>query len=821
MERNSFNDVQEELESVEAELEVVEQQISELLERQSALNSQKRELLKALECACNSAEPSASTRPKASGSPKENLKRYEGTDFPWSKEVQQQLSEVFHLSKFRPLQMKAINLTMSGKDVFLVMPTGGGKSLCYQLPSVCSKGFTLVIAPLVSLMEDQLMYLKSISVSAVTLNASSNKEHAKWVLAAMTEKSTPFRLLYVTPEKIAKSKLLMSKLEKAYKAGKLERIAVDEVHCCSQWGHDFRPDYKLLGILKRQFPSVPLVGLTATATSGVLKDCQKILNVPNPVTLTASFNRPNLYYEVRIKEASQEDSTDDIVALINGRYRGQSGIIYVFSQKDAEVLSADLQKKGIAAQPYHANMEPGDKSRVHQHWTNNKIQASFSRSVVVATVAFGMGIDKPDVRFVIHHSLSKSIENYYQESGRAGRDDKPADCILYFGFADIFRISTMVVMENVGQQKLLQMVAYCQSLDRCRRTVLAGHFDEVWDDEDCNQMCDICRHGNDCVTVDITQHAREAVQIVELANSMDEKMTPLKVIEAWMGKGPTKRRKMIQVTTLSRLEVEAILIYLLSHGYFSEDFSFTPYTTYFYLKLGRKAALLKNEKHTVTMKMKRTQPAAQPEDIFPKGAETQTAAHSKDHGSQLEDNSTKKTKNRHNQVRKRSNSQTESKVDTDPVSHPQPTAVEVDVEIAVVKDSGEDVTPGSKEGPARKSKRIRKSTRPKKKQSQISGEAADCPPVQESVTASTSSEVSIMSAAAMEELSNLRSYYNKQLQRINYISHEHLKDSDSGIVSCSRGPLKNVRLPCGSSFSKTIRNMWARVSTRRRLFVRR
>ncbi|XP_018603098.1 ATP-dependent DNA helicase Q1 isoform X2 [Scleropages formosus] len=606
MEGSSFNEVQRELESVEAELEVVELQISELLEQQSNLNSRKSELLKKLERECDSAQPSGSAHPKASSSTKENLKRYEGTDFPWSTEVQLQLSEVFHLSKFRPLQLKAINLTMSGKDVFLVMPTGGGKSLCYQLPSVCSKGFTLVIAPLVSLMEDQLMYLKSINVYAVTLNASSKKEHAKWVLASMTEKATPFRLLYVTPEKIAKSKLLMSKLEKAYKAGKLERIAVDEVHCCSQWGHDFRPDYKLLGILKRQFPSVPLIGLTATATSGVLKDCQKILSIPDPVTLTASFNRPNLYYEVRIKEASHEDSTTDIVALINGRYKGQSGIIYVFSQKDAEVLSTDMQKKGIAAQPYHANMEPEDKSRVHLHWTTNKIQ------VVVATVAFGMGIDKPDVRFVIHHSLSKSIENYYQESGRAGRDDKPADCILYFGFADIFRISTMVVMENVGQQKLLQMVAYCQTLDRCRRMVLAGHFDEVWDDDDCNQMCDICRHGNDCVTVDITQHAREAVQIVEMANTMDEKMTPLKVIEAWMGKGPAKRRKMIQATALSRLEVEAILIHLLLQGYFSEDFSFTPYTTYFYLKLGRKAALLKNEKHTVTMKMKRTLPVTKP-----------------------------------------------------------------------------------------------------------------------------------------------------------------------------------------------------------------
>ncbi|XP_041820336.1 ATP-dependent DNA helicase Q1 isoform X3 [Chelmon rostratus] len=600
-------DAQAELDSVEAELKLVELQITELLEKQTELTTRKNALLLQLEEAVNAAQPSSSSTSSSSKSygadpvmSRQEMKRYDSTDFPWSKEVEKHLKDSFLLSKFRPLQLRGINLTLSGRDLFLVMPTGRGKSLCYQLPALYSKGFTLVVTPLVSLMEDQIMYLKSISVPAVMLNASNTKEQAKTVMAGMTDPKAPFKLLYVTPEKIAKSKLLMSRLEKAYNANLLSRIAVDEVHCCSQWGHDFRQDYKLLGILKRQFPKVPLLGLTATATSSVLKDCEKILCVKQPITLTASFNRLNLYYEVRVKDSDSDASINDIASLIKNRYKDQSGIVYVFSQKDAETVSSELQKRDILAYPYHANMDPDDKSRVHRKWTSNIIQ------VVVATVAFGMGIDKPDVRFVIHHTISKSIENYYQESGRAGRDDRPADCIVYFGFSDIFRISTMVVMENVGQQKLRQMVDYCQNIDRCRRSLMAVHFDEVWDDEGCNQMCDTCRNAKDFTTVDITQHARQVVEIVELAASMDEKLTPLKLVVAWMGKGPAKRRKMIQTTTLSRLQAEAVIVFLLLQGYLREDFSFTPYTTYVYMKLGRKAPLLKNQTHTLSMKMRTT-----------------------------------------------------------------------------------------------------------------------------------------------------------------------------------------------------------------------
>ncbi|XP_028914134.1 ATP-dependent DNA helicase Q1 isoform X4 [Ornithorhynchus anatinus] len=442
-----------ELDGADGELRAVETRIRELLERQRELIRKKEALTQEIRRALDAPRAGAGSDPDrdADGDPEAWTKQ----DFPWAGKVKEAMRDVFKLPRFRPLQLETINATMAGREIFLVMPTGGGKSLCYQLPAVCSPGFTLVICPLISLMEDQLMTLERLGISAASLNASSSKEEVRRIHAEMARETSALKLLYVTPEKIARSKAFLARLEKAYEAGTLARIAVDEVHCCSQWGHDFRPDYKALGVLKRQFPRVPVVGLTATATRAVLGDARNILGVHNCLTFTASFDRPNLYYEVRRKPPSPEDFIEDVAKLINGRYAGQSGIIYCFSQKDSEQVTTSLRQRGIEAAAYHANMEAQDKTRVHKKWSANEIQ------VVVATVAFGMGIDKPDVRFVIHHSMSKSMENYYQESGRAGRDDQRADCILYSGFGDIFRISSMVVMESVGQQKLYDMVSYC------------------------------------------------------------------------------------------------------------------------------------------------------------------------------------------------------------------------------------------------------------------------------------------------------------------------------------------------------------------------
>uniref|UniRef100_A0A2D4PLK1 ATP-dependent DNA helicase n=2 Tax=Micrurus surinamensis TaxID=129470 RepID=A0A2D4PLK1_MICSU len=580
--------LQEELGSIDDELQALEIQIQELLEHQQQLIQKKTILKKKIrqfsDTECGSTKETESA-----------TEDWNKEDFPWSSKIRDVLQKSFGLQKFRPLQLEAINATMAGRDVFLVMPTGGGKSLCYQLPAQGSQGFTLVICPLISLMEDQLMMLEQLGISATLLNASSSKEHVKWVHAEMLSHNSQLKLLYVTPEKIAKSKMFMSKLEKAYQTGQLTRIAIDEVHCCSQWGHDFRPDYKLLGILKRQFPNAPLIGLTATATGHVLHDAQNILCVSKCITFTASFNRPNLYYEVRQKPSSAQNCIEDIVKLINGRYKGLSGIIYCFSQKDAEQVTMSLQKLGIKAGTYHANMEPKDKSRVHKRWCANEIQ------VVVATVAFGMGIDKPDVRFVIHHSMSKSMENYYQESGRAGRDDQRADCILYYGFGDIFRISTMVVMENVGQQKLYGMVSYCHNVGRCRRVQIAHHFDEAWDPASCNKMCDNCCQEETLEKMDVTEHCRELIKILKQVDQMKQKFTPLKLIDAWLGKGLSKLGLEIAAPKLPREVLERIVAHLILQQYLKEDFSFTAFATISYVKIGPRANLLKDKAHVITM----------------------------------------------------------------------------------------------------------------------------------------------------------------------------------------------------------------------------
>ena len=316
-----------ELEEVAGELAVLEEDIEKLLQRQEVLRERQSLLQVQLSSLDRTEEESEAKRQQAVD--------WEDGRFPWTDELHSKLAEVFGLQQFRPLQLSCINATLSKKDVLMIMPTGGGKSLCYQLPALLSPGFTLVISPLVALMEDQLMAVKRFGIESAMLNASSSKDEVNRVHSAMTDKAKDFlKLLYVTPEKIAKSKRFMSKLEKAYEMDRLSRIVIDEVHCVSQWGHDFRPDFKILGIMKRQFPESPILGLTATATSKVLEDCKDILSLGrNCMIVKASYNRPNLYYKLIEKPATRNEQLDIIANLIKQQFVQQSGMLlkYVLS----------------------------------------------------------------------------------------------------------------------------------------------------------------------------------------------------------------------------------------------------------------------------------------------------------------------------------------------------------------------------------------------------------------------------------------------------------------------------------------------------------
>ena len=465
---------------------------------------------------------------------------------PWSQDVKKVLGKTFRLRGFRPNQLEAINATLAGKDVFVLMPTGGGKSLCYQLPSVVSsgktKGVTIVISPLLSLMEDQVNHLKKLHIQAFIINGQTSKEEKDQIFSAFNDpKADQFvQLLYVTPEMLTKNQRMVGAFVKLHNNGKLARIVIDEAHCVSQWGHDFRPDYKELGEVRRQFPGVPVMALTATATENVKVDVMHNLQIERCEVFTQSFNRPNLYYEIRSK-GKNAALVQDIAATIKAKYVKQSGIVYCLSRKTCETVAGDLQKQGIKAHHYHAAMEPEDKSKVQRLWQAGKYQ------VIVATIAFGMGIDKPDVRFVIHHSIPKSLEGYYQETGRAGRDGKRSGCYLYYGYQDTKVLQKMIdESEGSREQKerqrnmLRKMVQYCENTSDCRRAQVLAYFNESFPKDACNAECDVCDSTTTFETRDVTEYAARAVKLVAQLSAHGNKVTLLYCLDVFRGSRSSK-----------------------------------------------------------------------------------------------------------------------------------------------------------------------------------------------------------------------------------------------------------------------------------------
>ena len=398
-------------------------------------------------------------------------------------ELLQTLHTTFGYPEFRPLQREIIETSLAGRDVFALLPTGGGKSLCFQVPALHRVGLTIVVSPLIALMKDQVDQLQAAGVAATYLNSSLTGPEARSRLAGLHRGE--WRLLYVSPER-----LMLDNWKENLKAWNVAAIAIDEAHCVSEWGHDFRPEYRQISKLRDLLPDVPVMALTATATERVRADIIKHLKLRDPAVFVASFNRPNLTYKVLAKEKP----TDQIIAWVRKR-EDESGIVYCASRAATERVAEALAGKGYSARAYHAGLDAEERSRNQELFLRDEVR------IMCATIAFGMGINKPNVRWVIHYDLPKNVEGYYQETGRAGRDGLPGDCLLLFSAGDAAKqrhfIDEITIEQEaqVARAQLRQIMHYAEG-SRCRRSELLEYFGEAFPLDNCG-ACDNCLEPRD------------------------------------------------------------------------------------------------------------------------------------------------------------------------------------------------------------------------------------------------------------------------------------------------------------------------------------
>jgi ATP-dependent DNA helicase RecQ len=444
-----------------------------------------------------------------------------------------QLQEYFGFDGFKEPQEAIIQNLLAGNDTFVIMPTGGGKSLCYQLPAIMSEGCAIIVSPLIALMKNQVDLVRSYSSKddvAHFLNSTLNKGQQKIVKDDLTSGKT--KMLYVAPETLTKAENI-----DFFKDLKISFFAVDEAHCISEWGHDFRPEYRRLREMMEIInQDAPMIALTATATPKVQSDILRNLGLREPKIFISSFNRPNLYYEILPK--IQKDQTVKSIVRFVSQNKGKSGIIYTLNRKTTEELADMLMANGIKAVAYHAGLDSKIRAERQDLFLNEDVQ------VIVATIAFGMGIDKPDVRFVIHFNIPKSIENYYQETGRAGRDGLEGKCLLYYSHKDVAKLEHLMrdkplSEREVGAQLINETVSYAESAV-CRRKILLNYFGEEYDTSQCTNMCDNCNNPKE--QIEAKKEAQNALQVIK---GLDEQFTMEYIMHILRGK-PNPQVKMFR-----------------------------------------------------------------------------------------------------------------------------------------------------------------------------------------------------------------------------------------------------------------------------------